>query len=73
MNGFSILMFIFGFMIFIAGFILYLGKKDEVLLWKVYNLKKMSKKEVSNIGKWTMISGIVPIIVGIISLILGWE
>ena len=46
MNGFSIFMFIFAGLILIAGLVLYTGHKDEVLLWKVQNIKEfpMSKR-----------------------------
>lgn len=70
MNGFSILMFIFGLGIFLAGLYLYTGHKNEVLLWKVHDIKKMPMKEVKNVGRITMISSLVPIIIGIIGLFL---
>ena len=69
MNGFSILFFIFGIMILVAGLILYTGHKDEVLLWKVYDVKKLPQSELKNIGKWTMISSIIPFIIAIIGVI----
>ncbi len=70
MNGLSILMFIFGALIFLAGLYLYTGHKNEVLLWKVPDIRKITKEEVKNVGKWTMISSLVPIIIGIIGLFL---
>ncbi|MBR6948569.1 MAG: hypothetical protein IKH54_00110 [Bacilli bacterium] len=69
MNGFSVLFFIFGIMILIAGIVLYTGHKDEVLLWKVYDVKKLPQSELKNIGKWTMISSIIPFIIAIIGVI----
>ena len=68
MNGFSILMFIFGALIFLAGLYLFTGHKNEVLLWKVPDIKKFTKEETINVGKWTMISSVVPLILGIIGL-----
>ena len=69
MNGFSVLFFIFGIMILIAGIVLYTGHKDEVLLWKVYDVKKLPQSELKKIGKWTMISSIIPFIIDIIGVI----
>ena len=70
MNGFSILMFIFAGLIFIAGLYLYTGHKNEVLLWKVHDIKKFTIEETKNVGKWTIIAGLVPLILGIIGLFL---
>ena len=69
MNGFSVLFFIFGIMILIAGIVLYTGHKDEVLLWKVYDVKKLPQSELKNIGKWTRLSSIIPFIIAIIGVI----
>lgn len=69
----SILMFIFGLLIFLAGLYLFTGHRSEILLWKNHNVKTMPIEEIKNAGKWTMVSSIVPIIIGIISLLLGWE
>ena len=71
MNGFSCLMFIFAFLIFIAGIYLYTGHKNELLLWKVHDIKKFTIEETKNVGKWTMISSLVPLILAIIGLFLG--
>ncbi len=70
MNGLSILMFIFSFFILLAGIYIYTGHRSELLLWKTYNVKKLTKAELENIGKWTMIASIIPLIVGIIGLFL---
>ena len=70
MNGFSCLMFIFGLLIFLAGLYLFTGHKNELLLWKVPDIKKFTMSEVKNVGKWTMIVSIVPIIIAIIALFL---
>ena len=70
MNGFSIFMFIFSFFIFLAGLYLFTGHKNEVLLWKVHDIKKFTIEETKNVGKWTMISSLVPLVIGIIGLFL---
>ena len=70
MNGFSTLMLIFGALIFLAGLHLYKGHKNELLLWKVPDIKKFTKKETINVGKWTMISSIIPFILAIIGFFL---
>ena len=70
MNGFSCLMFIFGVLIFLAGLYIYTGHKNEVLLWKCHDLSKVTKDDLKVIGKWTMISSLVPIILAIVGLFL---
>ncbi len=70
MNGFTILMFILGFFVFLAGLYLYTGHKNEVLLWKIPDIKKVTKEEVKNIGKWTIISSIIIIVIGILGLFI---
>ena len=70
MNGFSILMFIFGFFVFLAGIYLYTGHKNEVLLWKVHDIKKFTIEQTKNVGKWTMIASIVPLIIAVLGLFL---
>lgn len=69
MNGLTILMFIFAFLIILAGLYIYTGHNSELLIWRGYN-KNASKEELKNIGKWTMLSSIVPIIVGIIGIFI---
>ncbi|MEE3343385.1 MAG: hypothetical protein VZS44_04790 [Bacilli bacterium] len=71
MNGFSCLMLIFSFLIFIAGLYLFTGHKNELLLWKVHDIKKFTKEETKNVGKWTMITSIIPFIIAIIGLIFN--
>ena len=68
MSGFSILMFIFGICIFLAGLYIYTGHRSELLLWKGPNPKNMSLKELKKVGKATMISSLLPIVLGIIGL-----
>ena len=73
MGGFSILMFVFGILIFLAGLYLYTGHKSELLLWKVHDIKKFSMKETINVGKWTMISSLIPFLLGILGILFKWE
>ena len=73
MNGFSILMIIFGILIFLCGLYLFTGHKNEVLLWKVHDIKKLNIEETKNVGKWTMISSIIPFIIALLAFIFGWE
>ena len=68
MNGVSILMFALGIGTFLAGIYLATGHKSEILLWKNPQASKMSDKEVRNVGKWTMIASLVPIVIGIFFL-----
>ena len=70
MNGLSILMFIFAFLIFLCGIYLYTGHKNELLLWRTHNIDKITKEELKVIGKWTMISSLVPLLVAIVNLFL---
>ena len=71
MNGFSIFMFIFAGLIFIAGLILFTGHKDEVLLWKVQDIKNFPMEKVKEIGKWTMISSLIPLVIAILGVIFN--
>ncbi|MBQ6477534.1 MAG: hypothetical protein IJI43_03780 [Bacilli bacterium] len=73
MNNFSILMFIFGILILLAGLYLYTGHKNEVLLWKVPDIKEFTKEETIKLGKWTMISSIIPFILAILGIIFNFE
>ena len=69
MDGLTVLMLVFSFLIMLAGLYLYTGHKSELLLWKTHNVKKMTKSEVQNVGKWTMISSVIPLIIALISWI----
>ncbi len=74
MNGLSILMFIFGFLILLCGIYLYSGHNGDftqLLLWKTHK-KSYSTKELHSVGKWTMIASIIPIIIGILALIFDY-
>ncbi len=69
MYGMSVLMGIFGFLILLCGIYLYTGHKNEVLLWKVHDINKLTMDELKNIGKWTMLSSLIPFIIAIIGVI----
>lgn len=62
----GILILIFAFLVFLCGLYLYTGHKNEVLLWKVHDIKKFTKEQTRNVGKWTIISSILIFIIGII-------
>ena len=65
MYGFSILMSIFGVLVILAGYYVYRGHNSELLLWRGYNPNR-TKTELKVIGKWTMIVGLIIIIIAII-------
>ena len=68
MNGFSVFMFLFGFLLYLAGIYIYTGHNSELLIWKGYN-KNATKEELKNIGKWVMIVGTIPIVLAILALL----
>jgi hypothetical protein len=73
MNGFSILMLVFGLLIFLCGLYLYQGKNGDftqLLLWKTHK-DKYTKEELQLAGKWTMIVSLIPFILAILVIILG--
>ena len=72
MNGFSIFMFIFGVVILLVGLYMFNGHKIEILTGRVA-FKNLSKDEWKNIGKWTMIVSIIPIILAVLGLIFNIE
>ena len=57
MNGFSILMFIFGVCVFLSGIYMFTGHKIEILTGRAA-FKNLKKEEWKNIGKWTIVSSI---------------
>ena len=67
MNGFSVFMFIFGFLLYAAGIYIYTGHNSELLIWKGYN-KNATKEELKVVGKWVIIVGTIPILLGILGL-----
>ena len=69
MNGFSVLMFIFSACILLVGLYMYNGHELRVISWKAA-FKGLNKAGWKNVGKWTMISSIIPFILAIIGLFL---
>ena len=67
MNGVSILMFIFSVCILLVGLYMYTGHKLNIMTWRV-GFRHLNKSEWKNIGKWTMIVSVIPLIIGIICL-----
>lgn len=67
-QGFSIFMFIFGALIILAGIYIYTGHNSEVLIWKGHD-PNATKEDLKKTGKWTIIAGLIPIILGIIGMI----
>ena len=71
MSGFSILMLIFATLVLFAGIYIYTGHKNSLLLWKVYNLKSISKDYLKKIGKGTIFASMVIYIIAIFALIFN--
>ena len=72
MNGFSILMFIFGLCVFLVCLYAFTGHKLGIFSLRPA-FKNLTIKDWKNIGKWTMISSIFILIIGIIVLVLHIE
>lgn len=72
MPGFSVLFFIFGITVFLAGLYLYTGHDSTMLLWRDHK-EKHSKSELKHIGRWTMISSLILVILAILGIIFKWE
>ncbi len=71
MSGFSFLMLIFCILIFLVGLYTYTDHKSYFFLWRVNNMRTITRKQLKDIGKWTMISSIIPLFVSILGMILG--
>ena len=69
MNGFSILMFIFGACTLLMGFYMYRGNKVIGLAWRA-PYQHLDKNGWKNVGKWTMIVSIFIFILGIVGLFI---
>ena len=69
MNGFSILMLIFGTCVLLVGLYMFTGHKVGLLEGRVA-FQNLNKNEWKNIGKWTMISSLIIYAIGIIGLFL---
>ena len=70
MNGFPILMFIFGGCTLLVGLYMYTGHPLKVIAWKAA-FKHLTKEGWKNVGKWTMVSSIFIFLIGIIGLFLN--
>ncbi len=51
---------------------MYKGHKVEMLAWKAA-FKGLTKEGWKNVGKWTMISSIIPFILAILGIIFNFE
>lgn len=72
MNGFSMLMFIFGLCVFLTGLYMYTGHKIELLTGRPA-FKNLSKKEWKNIGKYTILTSIIIFIIAALGYMLNFE
>jgi uncharacterized membrane protein YfcA len=70
MNPISILFFIFGICLLLVGLYMFTGHKLEMVAWRAA-YKGLKKEGWKNIGKWTMISSIIPFIIAIIFMFVG--
>lgn len=69
LNGFSILMFIFGSLVFLAGLYIYKGHNSELLMWKGFN-PNATKKDLKTTGGWIMIVSGIIFTIGILGIVL---
>lgn len=70
LNGLSVLMYIFGGLVILAGLYIYKGHNSELLIWKGRN-PNATKEELKVTGRWTMIVGIIIIVIGIVGMFLN--
>jgi len=70
MNGFAIIMYVFGFLIFLSGIYVYTGH-DKILARGYY--KPASKEYLKFIGRTLMIISISPVLSGLSTLIIDEE
>ena len=71
MGGFSILMLIFGIAIFLTGLYMYTGHKLGIMTYRAA-FRNLTKSEWKNIGKWTVVSSLIPIILAILGIVFKW-
>ena len=71
MGGFSILMLIFGAAILLTGLYMYTGHKLGIMTYRAA-FRNLTISEWKNIGKWTMVSSLIPIILAILGIVFGW-
>lgn len=72
MNGFFVIMFIFGLCVLIVGFYMFTGH-EIFLLTGSAAFKGLTKSEWKNIGKWTMISSVIIFVIAIIGWIFNFQ
>lgn len=72
MNGFSTLMIIFGICILLVGLYMFTGKELKIISWKAA-FKGLNKNGWKNVGKWTMITSIIPFILAILGIVFNFE
>ena len=71
MGGFSILMLIFGAAILLTGLYMYTGHKLGIMTYRAA-FRNLKVSEWKNIGKWTMVSSLIPIILAILGIVFKW-
>ena len=69
MSYFGIFMLIFAICVLLSGLYMYTGHKIYLIQYKA-SFKNLSIDGWKNVGKWTMISSLVPLILAIIGLFL---
>ena len=72
MNGFSILMIIFGICILLVGLFMFRENELKIISWKAA-FKDLNKEEWKNIGKWTMIVSIIPFILAKLGILFNFN
>ena len=70
MNPISILFFIFSICILLVGIYMFTGHEFKAVSWRAA-YKGCKKEDWINIGKWTMITSIIPFIIAVILLFVG--
>ena len=72
MNGFSILMLLFGTCILLVGLYMYGGNELKIISWKAA-YKGLNKSGWKNVGKWTMIVSIIPFILEFLGISFNYK
>lgn len=71
MNGFSILMFIFGFFVLLVGLYMFTGHKLNMVAWRAA-YKNLDKNGWIKVGKYTIIVSFFIFLLAIIGWIFEW-
>jgi len=69
MNGLSVLMFIFAICIFFTGLYMFTGHKLDIM-WQA-TFKNLTIAEWKNIGKWTIICSLIPLIIAVLGVLFN--